>query len=282
MTIRPFAFVLMPFTSNFDDIYKLGIQAACQEAGVLAERVDEQTYSETILERIYRQIQVSDFVIADMSGKNPNVFYELGYAHAKSKFCTLLTQSVDDIPFDLRHHRHIVYDGSIRTLKAKLAVELECLKTEAGKYKAQSINVELGSSSGSLEKKEWQITGDLELMFDLHNRSDGRSPDIEAVYLYTNFSWRFSQGAEECPITSSPEGPAKFKTFIKPPVQRLMPGGWAQVKLKGTREFWNKWSGEKAKDEYKTSSSIHLELHTSEGIVRHAVPVSTDFKELPF
>jgi len=107
----------MPFTSDFDDIYKLGIQAAATECGVIAERVDEQTYTETILERIYRQIDTADFIIADMTGKNPNVFYEVGYAHARGKLCTLLTQSTDDIPFDLKHHRHIIYNGSIKTLK---------------------------------------------------------------------------------------------------------------------------------------------------------------------
>jgi hypothetical protein len=113
-----FAFVLMPFDNTFDDIYKLGIQQTCKDNNVLAERVDEQIYSETILERIYRQIDACDFIIADMSGRNPNVFYEVGYAHAKGKLCTLLTQSTEDIPFDLRHHRHIVYDGSITKLKS--------------------------------------------------------------------------------------------------------------------------------------------------------------------
>lgn len=103
MTIKPFAFVLMPFASEFDDIYKFGIQAVALECSVVAERVDEQIYSETMLERIYRQIDAADFIIADLTGKNPNVFYEIGYAHAKGKPCTLLTQRTDDIPFDLKH-----------------------------------------------------------------------------------------------------------------------------------------------------------------------------------
>lgn len=69
MAAKPFAFVLMPFEDSFADIYKLGIQAAATECGVVAERVDEQTFSETILERIYRQIDTADFVIADMTGR---------------------------------------------------------------------------------------------------------------------------------------------------------------------------------------------------------------------
>jgi hypothetical protein len=282
MTVRPFAFVLMPFTSDFDDVYKLGIQAACTEAGVLAERVDEQTYSETILERIYRQIQVCDFVIADMTGKNPNVFYEVGYTHARAKLCTLLTQSADDIPFDLKHHRHIVYDGSIQTLKSKLSVELDWLKGEAGKSKTQSITIEAGNTDGSLTKNDWSIVGELEIAFDLHNRSTKRSPDIDALYIYTSYDWGLMQAGEKCPITSSPEGPAKYKTFIKPPVQRLLPGGWAQIKLTGSRRLWDKWSGDEAKESYRTSSPIHIELHTSEGILKYAVPLTVEFEEVPF
>lgn len=155
MTVRPFAFVLMPFSSDFDDIYKFGIQATCLEANVLAERVDEQTYSETILERIYRQIQVADFIIADMTGRNSNVFYEVGFTHASNKLCTLLTQSADDIPFDLKHHRHIVYEGSIERLKFSLAKELEWLKLEYSQRKQQSLTLSVRSAAGNLDKSDW-------------------------------------------------------------------------------------------------------------------------------
>src|SRR3954454_10194145 len=99
---KQFVFVLMPFDVDFDDIYKLGIKGAVSEfQDLLAERVDEQIYREGILERIYRQIEVADIIVADMSGQNPNVFYEVGYAHAKQKLCILLTATADDIPFDL-------------------------------------------------------------------------------------------------------------------------------------------------------------------------------------
>jgi hypothetical protein len=63
-----FAFVLMPFDKAFDDIYKLGIKETASQLGLLAERVDEQIFREGILERIYRQIEVADLILADMSG----------------------------------------------------------------------------------------------------------------------------------------------------------------------------------------------------------------------
>jgi len=110
----------MPFASEFDDIYKLGIKAACQEAGTYCERVDEQIFQENILERVYNQIGKADIVVADMTGRNPNVFYETGYAHALGKHVILLTQHADDIPFDLKHYPHVIYEGKITRLKDEL------------------------------------------------------------------------------------------------------------------------------------------------------------------
>ncbi len=116
-----FVFVLMPFEDSFTDIYKLGIQATCKEIGAYCERIDEQIFQESILERIYNQISKADLIIADMSGRNPNVFYEVGYAHALGKNVILLTQNTNDIPFDLKHYPHIVYENKIVKLKEELS-----------------------------------------------------------------------------------------------------------------------------------------------------------------
>jgi nucleoside 2-deoxyribosyltransferase len=79
---KPFAFVLMPFDKEFNDIYRFGIKGAADDVGAYAERVDEQIFSEGILDRSFNQISKADVVVADMTGRNPNVFYEVGYAHA--------------------------------------------------------------------------------------------------------------------------------------------------------------------------------------------------------
>ena len=104
-----FAFVIMPCESSYDDIYKLGIKEAAKECEIMAERLDEQLFSEGMIDRIYRQIEKADIIIADLSDRNENVFYELGFAHAKDKLCLLLTNVADGIPFDLKHRRHIAY-----------------------------------------------------------------------------------------------------------------------------------------------------------------------------
>jgi hypothetical protein len=125
MTTKPFIFVLMPFDNLFDDVYKLGIKATCEDMNTYCERVDEQIFEENILDRIYNQISKADIVIADLTGKNPNVFYETGYAHALGKKVVLLTQKAEDIPFDLKHYSHIIYDGKILKLKDELKKRID-------------------------------------------------------------------------------------------------------------------------------------------------------------
>jgi len=110
----------MPFEESFDDIYKIGIRESCEGAGAYCERVDEQIFHERILDRIYNQIAKADLVIADMTGRNPNVFYEVGYAHALGKTTILLTTKAEDIPFDLKHFPHIVYGNSLSELRTQL------------------------------------------------------------------------------------------------------------------------------------------------------------------
>jgi hypothetical protein len=119
MNVKPFAFVIMPFDESFDDTYNLGIKPACEAAGYYCERLDEQIFEETMLARIYNQIAKADLIIADMTGKNPNVFYETGFAHALEKRVILATKDEADIPFDLKHHYHIIYDN-ISSLKGEL------------------------------------------------------------------------------------------------------------------------------------------------------------------
>src|SRR5438046_549250 len=95
---KPFVLVLMPFKREFDDTYTFGIKGAAEEVGAYAERIDEQKFQEGILERIHDQINKADVIVADMTGQNPNVFYEVGYAEALKKVVVLITKSVDDIP----------------------------------------------------------------------------------------------------------------------------------------------------------------------------------------
>jgi hypothetical protein len=124
-------FVLMPFTKKLNKRYKRAIKPAVQDAGMRPERVDKQSFHrQGITDRIIQQIGDTDFLIADMSCNNPNVLYEVGYAHAKNKICVLLTDTPKKIPFDLKNKRHIVFRG-LNDLHKRLLRDLNALKVEA-------------------------------------------------------------------------------------------------------------------------------------------------------
>jgi hypothetical protein len=124
-TPKTFVFAMMPFATSFQDTYVLGIKPACEEANAYCERLDEQIFEERMLDRVYNQISKADVIVADMTGRNPNVFYEVGYAHALGKRVILVTKDASDIPFDLKHHFHIVYGESIAGLKQELRKRIE-------------------------------------------------------------------------------------------------------------------------------------------------------------
>lgn len=124
-TSSPYAFVLMPFAASFRDTYELAIRPTLESLNFRCERVDEIQFNDSILDQIFRSIQIADLIIADMTGRNPNVFYEVGYAHALKRPVVLLTRNSADIPFDLKHHNHIIYGDSLSDLKARLRPRIE-------------------------------------------------------------------------------------------------------------------------------------------------------------
>lgn len=104
------AFVLMPFTLEWSDrIWQKIIKPTIkEEIGIEVKRADD-LFGQDIMEDIWLEILTSQIVIADITDRNPNVFYELGIAHTLGKNVILLTQKVEDIPFDLNRFRHIIY-----------------------------------------------------------------------------------------------------------------------------------------------------------------------------
>ncbi len=123
-----FAFVLMPFASEFDEIYRHGIKEAWEEMGFRCLRSDEDIHTHDIMCRaICQNIQRARFIVADMTGRNPNVFYELGLAHAFGKPVILITQRAEDVPFDLKAILYIDYGGDIKKLNQRLKEMVEGL-----------------------------------------------------------------------------------------------------------------------------------------------------------
>lgn len=115
-------FILMPFTEVWSDRVWKHIKEIAKKDGYIVERADS-LYGHNILEDIWTAINESSIIIADITSKNANVFYEIGISHTLGKKVVLLTQSVEDIPFDFKNYRHIVYEDNIdgfRYLEAEL------------------------------------------------------------------------------------------------------------------------------------------------------------------
>jgi len=103
-------FVMMPFSPEFSVIYNDLIKPSVELFGLTILRADEIYSTGPIIEQIRTAIKQSRLCIADMSGRNPNVGYEIGIAHTLEKPTILLSQNLSEVPFDLLSMRFVIYD----------------------------------------------------------------------------------------------------------------------------------------------------------------------------
>jgi len=102
-------FVLIPFSEPFLFVFEEHIKPTLSKVGLSCGTAMDIYGNSAIIDDIWSSIYNSKVIIADYSGRNPNVFYEIGIAHTLGKETILITQSLTDIPFDLRHLRAIEY-----------------------------------------------------------------------------------------------------------------------------------------------------------------------------
>jgi chaperonin GroEL len=128
------AFVLMPFKQPFQDYYEDIIKPAAKAAGLDTRKADEIYGTGPIIHDIWRHIWNATVIIADVTGRNPNVNYELGICHALGVPAVIVTQSIGDVPFDYQHRRCIEYktDGSVWQRKLKKSITATLKKVLAG------------------------------------------------------------------------------------------------------------------------------------------------------
>ncbi|SIQ03525.1 TIR domain-containing protein [Halanaerobium kushneri] len=120
------AFVVMQFSEEFNQLYKDVIAPICENKDIESIRADNIYSSTPILKDITENIKDSSLIIAEITPNNPNVFYEIGYAHAINKPTILLCErnSRDKLPFDLSGFRVIFYENTIAG-KKRIENELE-------------------------------------------------------------------------------------------------------------------------------------------------------------
>jgi nucleoside 2-deoxyribosyltransferase len=101
-------FVLTPFNPDFEEDYE-AIKYTVEDLGFRCTRGDDESQSSSILSHILQQVVQARIVIANITGRNPNVFYELGIAHAIGKPVLIVARTAEEIPFDVSAVRVLIY-----------------------------------------------------------------------------------------------------------------------------------------------------------------------------
>ncbi|RMN07968.1 hypothetical protein ALQ67_03399 [Pseudomonas savastanoi pv. glycinea] len=120
---------MMPF-AGFTEVWK-AIQRAATANEMESGRADNRWDHPAIIQDVVALIDEAAIVICDCTGKNANVFYEMGIAHAYGKEVIIITQNPADIPFDITHLRHIRYLGNgegIAQLEVDLTARIRALR----------------------------------------------------------------------------------------------------------------------------------------------------------
>jgi len=106
-------FVMQPFAAPLGDYYEKIYKPAIEKAGLRSVRADADIFATgKIMDQVWSGINTAKVLVAELTSRNPNVFYELGLAHAMKKPVVLVSAKEEDVPFDLQHIRVIYYDMS--------------------------------------------------------------------------------------------------------------------------------------------------------------------------
>jgi len=122
--------VMMPFEASMQCVFG-AIKEAAGDAGFQCLRANDIWEDSTVIQDIFSLIFRSFIVICDFSKRNPNVLYEAGIAHTLGRHVIPITQSGDDVPFDLRHHRYLAYLNNAEGREELRSEICERLKTLA-------------------------------------------------------------------------------------------------------------------------------------------------------
>jgi hypothetical protein len=202
---KPKAFVLIPFDEEFTDVWEQLLKPDLEEAGFVAERADTRLDQQSILRDIVRGIAEADLVVADLTSLNPNVFYELGIAHGLEVPTILISQVVEEVPFDLRSYRveeYSIHFARVNEFRDKLR-EIATKHRDGGIEFGSPVKDFLGASGrrsrgprpgtspagdeASLEEEEEaapteeEEAGFLDFVVDVEEQSDRLSSIFEAI-----------------------------------------------------------------------------------------------------
>jgi hypothetical protein len=123
-------FVIMPFAQEFDAVYAQLEAMVTEQQHWKIRRADSSIRTHAVMQDIWDQIYWADGIIADCTGQNPNVLYELGIAHTAGKKVMVISQHAEDVPFDVRYLRYFLYDAQNVAALAPLVLRVLSEMTE--------------------------------------------------------------------------------------------------------------------------------------------------------
>jgi hypothetical protein len=136
-------FIVMPFSFEWSDDVHRTLSGACKAMAVQPVRGDDVFTPTDILVDIWYSLNGADFVIADITGRNPNVLYELGIAHTLAKPVLIISRNAADIPIDLSTRRVILYGQSEGDWREDLGIKVsKAIKEILGAYGLNSTDPE--------------------------------------------------------------------------------------------------------------------------------------------
>jgi hypothetical protein len=177
------AFVIMPFAPEFDDVYTVVQQAVhAVDSEMQVIRLDEELAAGLITEDLIKHLRESALCIADVSGANPNVMWEVGYATALNKPVVAINQKGKPLPFDIAHVRSLMYDRSSlsKTLADPLA---KAVKATLDKYLAGRVRLHRS------EARRWKAIAVTGSTWAPPARAADRISRTLAPYLGKDYQW---------------------------------------------------------------------------------------------
>jgi hypothetical protein len=134
---RKLCFILMPFSGDdlqfvYNDFVKPTIE---RKFDLVCKRADDIFGTNVIMDDVWRGIMQARIIIAELTGRNANVFYEIGLCHAVGKKVLFLAQSMNDVPFDIGHRRVLLYEYSphgCKKLEDLLVENISAMLNETG------------------------------------------------------------------------------------------------------------------------------------------------------
>lgn len=161
-----------------DQIFKYIISPVCEEAGFEPIRVDKLNQADSITQTIIDHLINSELVIADITGHNPNAFYEMGYRASTGKPIIHLKEKNENIPFDIAGIRAFDYDlsdlDSVEEIKSRLVKTISALSFDEKIEQSESgekVYKETNNDISPLVSILYEIQDDIsQLKNEIHNK----------------------------------------------------------------------------------------------------------------